>query len=76
MPSDITQYNSSTRKAKRQAGQIAVEYVLLITVVLAIGVGLVSALVSRNENEPGLVIQAWMRIVYFVSGDTAGEADP
>jgi len=50
-------------------GQVAVEYVLLLAVGVGIWLVLVSGLVSRNPNSPGLVIRKWVEIIQFIGSD-------
>lgn len=56
-----------------EKGQVAVEFVLMVVVAVTIATMIVSALVSRSTDEPGLVIQAWQRIVNAISNDNAAE---
>ncbi|MEC9284039.1 MAG: hypothetical protein VX642_15095 [Bdellovibrionota bacterium] len=56
-----------------QRGQLAVEYVLMVVAAVTVATLIVSALVSRSTDEPGLVIQAWQNIVNAISNDNAAE---
>ena len=58
---------------KNQSGQLAVEYVLLVVATVAIATIIVSELVRRDPENPGLVIQAWQNIVQKIGYDDAGE---
>jgi hypothetical protein len=53
----------------REAGQIVVEYVLLLVVGVSIAVMLTSMMVSRSEDSPGFVIQAWRGIIEAIASD-------
>ncbi|MEQ1665206.1 MAG: hypothetical protein ABL927_07525 [Bdellovibrionales bacterium] len=50
-------------------GQIAVEYILLLFVVVTIWLILVKRLVSRDPNLPGIVIQKWGQIIELIGQD-------
>ncbi len=53
----------------RQGGQIVVEYVLLLVVGVSIAVMLTSLMISRNEDSPGFVIEAWRGIIEAIASD-------
>lgn len=54
---------------KDQSGQIVIEYVLLLIVVVAIATLLTRELVSRNPDKPGALVAKWQRILVFVAED-------
>ena len=57
---------------KSQAGQIIVEYVLLLTIAITVGMIIVSQLISRNQDDPsssGIVIQQWIRMQDAIGKD-------
>ncbi len=67
--------NSDEVKTNRQSacennrGQVAVEYVLLLAVGVFIWITLVSQLVSRNPQKPGMVINKWQQILQLIGSD-------
>ncbi len=61
---------------RSESGQIIVEYILLLVVGVAIAVGLTTVMVSRNEDSPGFVIQAWRGIIVAISSDPIDEIPP
>lgn len=52
-----------------QKGQIVVEYVLLLVVAVSISALLVSELVSRNPEDPGILVSKWHAILKVVGDD-------
>ncbi|MFN9067146.1 MAG: hypothetical protein ACK5V3_07950 [Bdellovibrionales bacterium] len=54
---------------RRQAGQVVIEYVLLIVVMAGIGAFLVRSFASRDIDEPGLLVAKWNQILQFVAQD-------
>lgn len=57
----------------RQRGQIVVEYVLLLSIAVTIGMVLISMLVKRDADEPansGALIQKWRQIQEDIAKDT------
>ena len=50
-------------------GQVVVEYVLLLTVGVAIAVLITSLMVSRRSDDPGFLIEKWRQIIDFISED-------
>lgn len=50
-------------------GQIAVEYILLLVVGVVIWLLIVSQLVSRNAESPGIVVKKWAEIIRFIGSD-------
>ena len=50
-------------------GQVAVEYVLLLIVGVAIWLMLVTSLVSRNPDSPGMIVKKWAEIIGFIGTD-------
>lgn len=63
----------SLAKSKRRysSGQIAIEYVLILIVAVTIAYTLVSFLVSRDPNSPGIIVQKWVAILDAVGRDLA-----
>ncbi len=52
-----------------QKGQIVVEYVLLLLVVVAIAAGIVKTVASRDPSDPGFLIDAWDRMLNTIGSD-------
>lgn len=50
-------------------GQIVVEYVLLLVVAVGLSAFLVSQLVSRNRDEPGILVAKWYAIQKVIGDD-------
>lgn len=56
-------------KQTGQSGQIIIEYILLMVVVVAIAAIIVKGVVSRDESDPGFLIQAWSDLVKTIGED-------
>ncbi|UOF01451.1 hypothetical protein ACES2L_11100 [Bdellovibrio bacteriovorus] len=54
---------------KNNKGQIVVEYVLLLVVATGVAAFLISQLVSRNPDEPGILVAKWHGILKVVADD-------
>ncbi|MEZ4872019.1 MAG: hypothetical protein R2827_07210 [Bdellovibrionales bacterium] len=67
--------NSPPRGPLGQAGQIVVEYVLLLVVLMALAGIIVQATVSRTPGSEGFIISNWMRIVQAISIDLPDTVD-
>lgn len=52
-----------------QKGQIVVEYVLLLLVAVSVSAILVSNLVSRNPDDPGILVAKWHAILNTIGED-------
>lgn len=50
-------------------GQILVEYVLLLIIAVVVAALIISAMVSRNPDEPGFLVQKWDQIIRFIGND-------
>jgi len=50
-------------------GQIVVEYVLLLVIAVSLSAFLVSQLVSRNPDEPGILVAKWHAIMKVIGDD-------
>jgi hypothetical protein len=50
-------------------GQIVVEYVLLLVVATGVAALLVSQLVSRNSDNPGVLTSKWNSILITIGSD-------
>ncbi|WII72315.1 hypothetical protein QJS83_00345 [Bdellovibrio sp. 22V] len=56
-------------KRKGQSGQIVVEYVLLLVIAVSVAALLVSQLVSRSEDDPGVLTAKWQSILTTIGED-------
>jgi hypothetical protein len=54
---------------RRQAGQVVIEYILLMVVMAGIGAFLVRNFASRDIDEPGLLVAKWNQILQFIAQD-------
>ena len=65
----------SKEKGGRERGQIVVEYVLLLLVVVTIASLLVREMVQRGPSpeERGFIIQGWAMLVEDIAADQADE---
>ena len=52
-----------------QAGQVVVEYVLLLVVAVALATLITNLIVSRDEESPGFLITKWQQIITFIGDD-------
>jgi hypothetical protein len=50
-------------------GQIAVEYILLVSLSASLAVLIVSLLASRNPESPGLIVGKWRSIIEVIATD-------
>lgn len=55
--------------ARQNRGQLLVEYVLLIFVVVVIASLLTKSLVGRGEGATGLIIDKWSQMIEMVGAD-------
>ena len=58
---------------KNKSGQVAIEYVLLLVVVSSLGAVIIKGLVSRNADEPGLLVAKWHSIIKTIAEDNPEE---
>lgn len=66
---DVKLYAGDDYNMRKDSGQIAVEYVLLLVIGVAVWLILVTELVSRNPNSPGLVVRKWYEIINAIGSD-------
>jgi hypothetical protein len=52
---------------------VVVEYVLLLIVAVALAALIVRLMVSRNPDEPGVIINKWYQIIRTVGEDLADD---
>jgi hypothetical protein len=64
--------NSSLRLRNRK-GQAVIEYVLLLVVVTSLGAIIIRDLVSRNADQPGLLVAKWHSIIKTIADDNPEE---
>lgn len=51
------------KKISDQRGQVVVEYVLLLVIVVTLAVLLTKSLVSRNADDAGIITSKWYQII-------------
>jgi hypothetical protein len=56
-------------KFKRESGQIIIEYILLMIVVVGIAAVIVKGVIKRDKSDPGFLIQAWSDLVKTIGDD-------
>lgn len=56
---------------RQQQGQIIIEYILLLVVIVGLGAFILRAMVSRDEENPGFLIEQWSDVIKQI-----GEDDP
>ena len=54
---------------KKQQGQIVVEYVLLMTVAVAVAILLVKQIAGRESGNEGIIVQKWKNILKVIADD-------
>lgn len=54
---------------KSRSGQVVIEYVLLMVLMAGIGAFIVRQFVSRNSDEPGLLVAKWNQILQVIAQD-------
>lgn len=59
---------NKTRVQSTESGQVVVEYVLLLIVLVSIGFIIVNGLVGRG-SEPGAVIRSWNLVLNVIAQD-------
>jgi hypothetical protein len=52
-----------------QSGQVVIEYVLLMVLMAGIGAFIVRNFVSRNVEEPGILVAKWNQILEVIATD-------
>jgi uncharacterized protein (UPF0333 family) len=56
-------------KRIKQKGQVIVEYVLLLVILVVLGSLIISQMASRNEESPGFLISQWSDIIKQIGED-------
>jgi hypothetical protein len=69
--------NASSKKPRRQnqAGQIVVEYVLLLLVAVGIAAIVTKSMIGTDKTNPGFVISAWQSLVEEIGKDHADDIE-
>ncbi|OQW46845.1 MAG: hypothetical protein A4S09_02750 [Proteobacteria bacterium SG_bin7] len=69
----VPTYLHSLNQSKRlgSQGQIAIEYVLILFVCVIVAVLVSKELVSRDPQDPGHIVKAWVSILQTVGNDLA-----
>lgn len=62
------QFKSWARR-QHQKGQIVVEYVLLMTIAVAVAVLLVKQIAGREAGEEGVIVKKWKNIIKVIADD-------
>lgn len=65
--------NSRLKATRKNSGQVVIEYVLLLVVVSSLGAIIIRDLVSRNQDEPGLLVAKWHSIIKTIADDIPEE---
>lgn len=67
--------NTTDKRSLGQSGQIVVEYVLLLTVAVAIAAVITKTMVGTDKDNPGFILTAWKNIVVLIGADKADDID-
>lgn len=61
------------KRMAQQQGQVIVEYLLIMVLVVAIAATLTKTLVGRSDNESsqGIIIKSWSRMIKAIGNDVA-----
>lgn len=59
--------------AQNSRGQILVEYILLMVIVVSVALLITSFMVSRNSDRPGFLISKWYQIIQVIGEDPADD---
>lgn len=59
--------------AQNSRGQILVEYILLMVIVVSVALLITSFMVSRNADRPGFLISKWYQIIQVIGEDPADD---
>jgi hypothetical protein len=61
---------------KNRRGQILVEYLLLMVIAVGLATLMTKQLVNRSETKPGIIINAWNKILVNIGKDIPDCAKP
>ena len=53
----------------RQAGQVVIEYVLLMVILASLGAVIMRSFVSRDSSDPGILVAKWNNLLKTVAQD-------
>lgn len=67
--------HTKIHQKKNQKGQILLEYILLIVIVVAIAQALMSELVQRTPGNQGVVIKTWIGVSEIIANDPTDEPE-
>ncbi|MBK8204310.1 MAG: class III signal peptide-containing protein [Bdellovibrionales bacterium] len=62
-----------TGAVQNSRGQILVEYILLMVIVVSVALLITSFMVSRNADRPGFLISKWYQIIQVIGADPADD---
>ncbi len=65
--------NVTVRTSQGEAGQVVVEYVLLLVASVVLAMLITRLMVGRDPGNPGFVISAWNSIVEEIGADKADD---
>jgi len=65
--------SAAADRLRNRAGQVVIEYVLLLVVLSSLGAVIIKGLVSRNADEPGLLVAKWHSIIKTIAVDNPEE---
>ncbi len=67
------QFKWSSQSIRNRSGQVVIEYILLLVIVTGLGAVIIKGLVSRNSEEPGLLVAKWHSILKTIAEDNPEE---
>lgn len=62
-------------RIKNNRGQVIIEYVLLLIIVVSIAAIIIKGVVSRDPSEAGFLIKAWNELVETIGNDCVDSCD-
>lgn len=60
----------------KQRGQVAIEYILLVSVAVVVALIITTAMVSRESGNEGFLIKAWRVMLDTLGADKADDISP
>jgi hypothetical protein len=73
LPSKWHKTSSPQALIKNRSGQVLIEYLLLLVIVSSLGAIIIKDLVSRDADEPGLLVAKWHSIIKTIAEDNPEE---
>lgn len=58
---------------RNRTGQVVIEYMLLLVLVTSLGAVIIKGLVSRNTDDPGILVAKWHSIIKTIADDNPEE---